>query len=591
MKPAAIAALGILFCALPAGAQSGKRNPLAADPLLARQAVVHAEGIAVSDLLARLSASAGTPLRAGTGVADEKVIVLGPPRPLHRILSDVALLLNAGWARETRGGKTEWVLSRGLAAQQYEAKLNQAHGERITAQLDELVRGLAETPEQLARRPEGDRVRRYLTEDRFGTRMAVQVYALLGREHRETLFRQNRLKIPFAAFTPEQQAVLRQRYEARIEEQRAANEAFMRENPNSRLPVGELADLERYGVEVSFTRHSGLMSGRVRIGNGNALSLGYVEPGNTLLPPHGNPYTREEVRPDAPLPSPLRSSEAAREKSWVDGLNKLAQAAQTPIVADYYRSKPVIYRQERTLPPAEALKEPAAGLDAFCAPHGYLWWNAGSTLLFRKRDWFIQRQYEVPDRWYAQIAQRLQKQQGVPTHTDVLRVLELTTRQVAGLNNLGRERELDESFLAGLPETLALLRTSKRPLNSPVHVGDLTYNLDGNLDRQVSHPLTPFTRQQAALFERLEAAQPYGIPTEVKNGEFKITLFCKQKEPRTTETNYQAVPIGIKWDLTRMLTPQRGIGARGDLEVHLPLSVPDDRRDRTRVELLPANGN
>src|SRR5204862_394919 len=102
--------------------------------------------------------------------------------------------------------------------------------------------------------------------------------------------------------------------------------------------------------------------------------------------------------------------------------------------------------------------------------------------------------------------------------------------------------------------------------------------VNGNLLEQVSHLFRSFTQEQAALFDRLEAAQPYPILAEAKGGEFRITLFCKEKDPQKTPTGYRYVPVGVRWDLHRQIRPGFGGGAGGTPDLFLPLSLPDDRR-------------
>src|SRR3712207_3277446 len=65
-------------------------DPLAAEPRLEARYRVHAEGIAVGELMARAARSSEVPLSVEPEVADDKVLVFGPPRPLREILADVA---------------------------------------------------------------------------------------------------------------------------------------------------------------------------------------------------------------------------------------------------------------------------------------------------------------------------------------------------------------------------------------------------------------------------------------------------------------------------------------------------------------------
>ena len=109
-------------------------------------------------------------------------------------------------------------------------------------------------------------------------------------------------------------------------------------------------------------------------------------------------------------------------------------------------------------------------MDALCRHEGYLWWTrADGTLLFRKRDWYEQRQYEVPDRWLSETAQRIKAQNNVPTLADFLRVRDLTARQILGMNSLhiGPNYSYSEVETAGTRELLGFLERQLR--NRPIY--------------------------------------------------------------------------------------------------------------------------
>src|SRR5205085_734527 len=57
------------------------------------------------------------------------------------------------------------------------------------------------------------------------------------------------------------------------------------------------------------------------------------------LPPHGDPYTGAAVAV-ANLPQP-KDVQGVVEAAWVDRLRQLTEKTGQPVVADYYRSKPI----------------------------------------------------------------------------------------------------------------------------------------------------------------------------------------------------------------------------------------------------------
>lgn len=189
-------ACGLFACGLLAlpgnvGAQSSRPAPpadvFAQDARMRQNVKVHAPGLAVKDLLARLSATTGVMLTADKITAEDKVIVFSPARPLQATLADVAALFNDVWRRETASdGKPRYLLTRSLRASALEETLLNKSRNRLMAQLDAQVNALAETPEQLAKRPASDPIRESLT--KAENRTATQVYAALSPEQRDVLF-------------------------------------------------------------------------------------------------------------------------------------------------------------------------------------------------------------------------------------------------------------------------------------------------------------------------------------------------------------------------------------------------------------------
>ena len=584
MKRRDLLALMLLAPAAAAYPQEGRRDPFAGDSRLQRKVRVHAEGIALGELLPLVSRKCQVQLTVSRDLADEKILHFGPERPLGVVLADLAALFNARWTR-TGGPEAAYELAQSLPQRQLEARLLRSVTERMMAQLEEQVRALGETPEQLRQRPPTDRVRRLFSSDEPGHLLGTQIYALLGPQHRERLFAAGSLRIGFQEFTPAQQATLRNVYEGFIEKDRQRNEEVMREDPNSRVHVTTQEELESLGVVVYVQRQGGRASAYVRVGNTGHLQLGYLDGGDQLLPRHGNPYTAEEVSPDG-LPGAEQSSMAARERTWIDQLRKLAELTGITIAADYYRVRPV--HEPRPLPSSpEALKDPVLALDTLCSRSGALWWNAGQTLFVRKRDFFIQRLYEPPDRWLAAGSEALRARSGAVQLQDLLRLRDLTPRQVAGLRNLVRVHPVDERFNRDLHPMLALLATLGRPGSTPIYPEDLAQKIDGAREQQASFVFKTRSAGQQRLLQELEAVQDHPFGAELRHGDLRIKAYCLPT-PQETESGYRYVTAWLQWNLHVQLTPQRGLGQGGLLqEVYLPLSLPEDRRERTRVEVQP----
>jgi hypothetical protein len=594
----------VLLCSLPAASQDTPKDPFRGDSRLLQKVAVRAEGLSLDDLFILLSRKTGIELSASRDTGEEKVLLFGPARPLRELLADLAALLNDRWERKTTtGGGTRYVLARDLRARQYEARLVHATVERLMAKLDEQVRALAETPEQLARRPEHDPIRVFLSEDAMG-RVGTIFYAALSRAQREALFARRRLDIPFAALSPEQQEPLRKAFAERI----AAEQEFFKQNPEllagRPVPVRKPEELEKGTLRFRVQPTGGFVSVGINMGRLPMLAQVTVdEAGRTaystsgwpitlldsrtgwLLPPHGNPYTRAPVPGDASLPAvgyPPERSEgrvpargAAAEKAWPDRLRRLAEASGAAVMADYYRGKPLA-RPPDAADPTRPADAPTAALDALCQRDGYLWWMRGKTLLLRKRDWYQQRLYEVSDRWMLALIERLKIQSGIPSYADVARVLELTTDQIVDLNSLQGGSYVDEpELLAGLPELLAIVNASPKGLTTPLTTGSPTAE---GLERSTLtyRVLTP--RQRALLPAFLEAQDPPLPEAEVMA--FSARLFCPSDKPQSNGTGYLSVPVRVEWSFGEA-------SSRRHFTLFLPASLPDDRRGRTRIEVVP----
>ena len=61
---------------------------------------------------------------------------------------------------------------------------------------------------------------------------------------------------------------------------------------------------------------------------------------------------------------------------------------------------------------------------------------------------------------------------------------------------------------------------------------------------------------------------------------FRVRFSRSEERPQTGDRGYRYVPIRIEWGVGRNAAPSV-------YAVSLPASLPDDRRDRTRIEISP----
>jgi hypothetical protein len=545
-------------------------DPFADDERVAQKVSVTTEGLAVGDLLARIAEKTGVALAATTETRDDKVIVFGPARPLREVLADLAALFNDRWERkEGKDGVVRYTLTRTIRARQQEAELVQQRLERQEARLQEGVRALRETPAVFNRRPKDDLIRRLLADP--DNRLGFAFYGLLSPRQRQTLFTRRRLMIPFEALTAAQKAPARQIIARRLVEHQKTVAKLKEEGFESANP--SVAEMERGVLQFRISPGGVCQLWLTRPGYGTSLAMLADWDMSWTLPAHGNPYNREPVPADASLPDAEKTRAATAEPLWPDRLRRLATATGISVMSDLYRSSPV------TPAPADGRTSPGrqvVALDELCRAPGYLWWTRGKTLLLRKRDWFLQNQREVPDGWALALAERLKAHGGRPTRGDLLTLRELTTAQIAGLASHCERWASDEIELLGLPELLAMMADSPTGQETALHAGMLTPTVLPRITLARSQ-LTPRQRAQIPAF--LTAAEPVLSAEEVRD--FRIMTYCSRDVPETSERGVRYWQVMVQYHLN-------GTGWSGDggsYRLLLPMSLPDDRREKTSIEV------
>lgn len=420
-------------------------------------------GRSIGDVLGLLTQQTGIRVTAARDVADDKVVIFTPKRPLRDTLEDLAALLSHQWESDSSDGTMRYRLVRNSKTKRLEAKLLEAEEGRLLALAGRYVHALSETPEQLKKRPEGDPLREALTHPT--TRLAITAFASLTPDQRSQLRDNDFLSTPFANLGQQWQDSMRKMF-MRIG-------AAIRQDTRPDAEDQEIDGLNQDTLQFQISEFHGsstlsLMLDKAGIGTTFARIKNNQD---WALPPHGNPYSGEKVAPDAVLPSVKASREAGIKAEWVEQLRRLAALSGQPVFADFYRSRFVNRGSYSNNPPEEPKAErietqsTVAALDTLCKPVGYLWWSRPTgALLLRKRDWFVQRQYEVPDAWLLFLADTLQSRSGIATYGDLLNLRTLTRKQIAGLNSMAGDNNYTygSSFVNGraVHEIVALIQIS-----------------------------------------------------------------------------------------------------------------------------------
>ena len=577
-----------------ATAQPAAEDPLGSDARLDRKVNISAEGIPLSDLLTAVSKQTGMAFRADGIAADDKVIVFGPPRPLRAVLTDIAALFNDQWRHYVNvEGKEQYVIYREPKAVRYENGLADSVIAKMQAQLAEQVRALDETPEQIAKRPAKDPIRENFAKPILHGRTATKLYSLLNRQQIDTLFTQGYLNVSFVSSGTSAQETARGAFKEAVAGLLKENERVQQQNPDVHIVIDAPENLERSGIRFNLhhENNAGLSALVVQVilGKASYMTMGSFDCSDQwILPAHGNPYSRAPVKADADLPKEKDTTAAAKIHGWIEQLQELAARTERPVVADLFRSPPLVKplaseEQAGEQTPTSAGKGPLAALDALCQPAGCLWWRHDKTLLFRKRDWYQQQRYEVPDRWIRSVAKRLASQKGVMTFGDLASLSELSRTQIAGLTNLlagGGGTPTDADTLAGLPELLQIIAAAADPA-APIYVGSLSPQL---LER-IALPrggVPPALRTPVAAF--LSARRQITAPEDVAR--FQVCLTCYGPLPASNQDAPSPDPrdratVVVEWNPGTEQTPfdQR-------LDLYLPTAFPNDRSSKTKVEFV-----
>lgn len=562
----------------------------AQDGRMALKVKVQAPGLAVKDLLARLSQATGVKLTADKITGEDKVIVFSSARPLQATLADVAALFNDTWRRDVASdGRPRYLLTRSSRAVSLEENLLSKSRNRLITQLEAQVNALSETQEQLAKRPADDPIRKNLSVAE--NRAATQVYAALTPEQREQLFSRRYLNFAANAINPQMREPI-----TKVAEESMRFVARFRQ-PGDGSPKETAEDYMRRGVQFAIHTSGGHVIPAVQVyGKGTMHAALFAELDarkQWMLPLHGNPY--------APSPSAFKSlpdveqvEKAFGENLWVDRLQKLAVQSGKPVIADFYRSQAInVVPSEQTgqgNAPAQASKtapppaDPArisapaiaadtdkiAALDTLCRPVGYLWWTrTDGALLLRKRDWYEQRLYETPEDWLQEAVKRMAAQNNVPTLADFCRARELTDQQIVGLNSLYTSENFSFSEVE-FGGTSALLGLLDRQLSaSPVYHQPM---LRGRTQQGiVKFEGDSLLTAREILQEFLTAQTKPILPADIKF--FRVDAYVV--DTTVPEGGFKNAELTMMWNV--------GDGGAQQQSIRLPYRLPNNGQAATEI--------
>lgn len=536
-------------------------------------------GLAVGELLEQLSAKAAVKLQADKTVSDSKVILFCPARPLKDTLNDLAELLHAEWHHAlTADGEVRYTLLQTVQSTRYEQSLSSATYSHIISKLEDQVKALSETPNQMAKRPGSDPIRKSLADPE--NRIAIAVFAGLSPDQRTALFERRVLNFSAAEIGPQLAEPVSGLYKMCVK--RAAR--FHREDTGQ--PAETEQDYARRGIQFALHNCGGKLTPAI-YAYGKSSMIGFlfadVATAETwALGPHGSPYSPGPITNLAALPRVELTQKAQGEPGWIDQLQKLAELSGSVVLADFYRCGAVNFVPTEAAQPAPDPHErpEIAAVDRFCWKQGYLWWTrSNGALLFRKRDWFEQQRYEVPDSWLVETVSRMKAQKHVPRVADLLRAKDLTARQILGLNGIN----VPEGFSYSEFETVGV----------PELAGFLSKELARRSGDQGAPPVSERSLELGRSFEKayfnqdisaLASNAPFvaflnaqAAPISVSDIRFFQVDICTEDRGSGPIEGWKDANIVVNWRLGPLLDKR--------MNVCMPFEVPNDRRAQVSIQV------
>ena len=172
------------------------------------------------------------------------------------------------------------------------------------------------------------------------------------------------------------------------------------------------------------------------------------------------------------------------------------------------------------------------------------------------------------------LSDRLRKQEGIPTYGDAFRLLELSTLQIVGLAE-SAGGQADRRMFTGLRELLAAAAGAGADRAARVHHGE----------KVIGRDLMPI---DAAIRVNVGDVRQGGLAGAFFDS-FNRKITVRPGEPFGFV--FQSDPPRRKEDQGRALQLVLMIAVGDTMHMGyilaLPLNLPDDRRDRTRIELAP----
>jgi hypothetical protein len=484
------------------------------DPRLLLPVQLQARQLAVPEVLRSITDQTGVLLKAEGEAADLRITAFVSRTPLSAFMTRLGTLLHLTWRRTGQNEQSSYALYPPGGDGQAVLAAKAAEWERFRVNVHRLMRA-ASRPDALGDSPLDRAALDFVSAGQSG-RAAWQFLAVLPDPLIDAALHGEIVRVPFKSLSPPQQEALRRFLGA----MRA-----LRNSSESEIQEGD--------VQLKVDRHRG-------DGQHAQLALEVHQPSGmdeivilSMVPDGAIPYHFDSRQYVASLPPSLDLPDS--RTAWEEALARFARENRVSVLSDAFDVAEEV--PPGTIQPPPAGISPAEALDQFCFYYDYTWNAAEPLLLFRRRDWFLERARQIPAR-LASHWQQVIRQGGIYSMADLAQMALLNEVQWEKLwkyaghqarQTASENRELLLLYGALRPEQRALAHQRGLPID---HLA---------LDQQKLLPpilarVRPGPPDLARSFVRLEVREKPGQSTTT------ICILFRDGERRTVSVDRRAEP-------------------------------------------------
>jgi hypothetical protein len=412
------------------------------DPRLDKSISLIAWAEPLEDVLARLSRDTGIELTfLGRDVGDQRVTAVLKDQPLRRAQALLAETLGLSWMRESHGSAYRYILFEDARSRKEEEALRDRARRQFEQGLRRVVDSLNWSPEEVAKRlPKGSDWASWLGQP--FRRTAFGMLGILSPPAWQQLMQTGQLSIPFDQLSPENRRVVL-KYVDEANQHRLADD--LEQGTPGRHHLG---DVTQPGGKIGFNVFGGAPPGPDSSldfvidpsdghHGGSGLGLGYTPEELRRLREEDTPPPFQRAKGAEPEPGP-RVTVTWKQKPdrWEEVLKAVVEGGHLQVVSDSYLYH--WWEWNMDLPDAAALHDRPLSevLDKIAVPFLYVWRRDSDVYLFRQRNWYLEKQHNVPERDLRRWRKHL-REVGRLELADLAELVLLTDRQLRNVDGAG----------------------------------------------------------------------------------------------------------------------------------------------------------